>query len=75
MVWERLIAAYGRRCGGPARLDGEILFAEFDVDCDADLILGYNWLREQRLAFLFYSDEVCRAWMHIRPQRPPQAHS
>ncbi len=32
---------------------------EFDVDCDQDLILGYDWLREHCLAFLYDSDEVC----------------
>ena len=26
-------------------LDKETTFIEFDVDCDADLILGYDWLR------------------------------
>ncbi len=32
---------------------------EFDVDCDADLILGYDWLREHGLALLYDSDQVC----------------
>jgi hypothetical protein len=34
-------------------------FVEFDVDCDADLILGYDWLRAHNLAFLYASDAVC----------------
>jgi hypothetical protein len=29
------------------------------VDCDADLILGYDWLRAHDLAFLYASDAVC----------------
>ena len=40
-------------------LDEETAFVEFDVDCDADLILGYDWLRAHDLAFLYSSDEVC----------------
>jgi hypothetical protein len=34
-------------------------FVEFDVDCDTDLILGYNWLRAHDLAFLYASDAIC----------------
>jgi hypothetical protein len=30
----------------------ETVFVELDVDCDADLILGYEWLRAHDLAFL-----------------------
>ena len=30
----------------------ETAFVEFEVACDADLILGYNWLRTHDLAFL-----------------------
>ena len=30
---------------------------ELDVDCDADLVLGYDWPRSRGLAFLY--DEVC----------------
>ena len=40
-------------------LDEETAFVEFEVDCDADLILGYDWLRAHDLAFLYDSDEVC----------------
>ena len=40
-------------------LDEETTFVEFDVDCDADLILGYDWLRAYNLAFLYDTDEVC----------------
>jgi hypothetical protein len=40
-------------------LDEETAFLEFDVDCDADIILGYDWLRAHNLAFLYDSDEVC----------------
>ena len=40
-------------------LDEEASFVEFEVDCDADLILGYDWLRAHDLAFLYDSDEVC----------------
>ncbi len=32
---------------------------KFDVACNADLILGHDWLREHCLAFLYDSDEVC----------------
>jgi hypothetical protein len=34
-------------------------FVEYDVDCDAGLILGYDWLRAHDLAFLYASDAVC----------------
>ena len=40
-------------------LDEETVFAEFDVDCDADLILGYDWLRAHDLAFLYDRDQAC----------------
>ena len=40
-------------------LNEDTSFVEFDVDCDADLILGYDWLRAHGLAFLYDSDEVC----------------
>ena len=40
-------------------LDEQTAFVEFEVDCDADLILGYDWLRAHDLAFLYDSDEVC----------------
>ncbi len=33
-------------------LDEDTAFVEFDVDCDADLILSYDWLRAHDLAFL-----------------------
>jgi hypothetical protein len=29
------------------------------VDCNTDLILGYDWLRAHDLAFLYASDAVC----------------
>ena len=39
----------------------ETFFAELDVDCDADLILGYDWLRahDLRVAFLCDRDQAC----------------
>ena len=40
-------------------LDEDTTFIEFDVDCDADLILGYDWLRSHGLAFLYDTNEVC----------------
>jgi hypothetical protein len=40
-------------------LDEETVFVEFDVDCDADLILGYDWLRAHDLAFLYDRDQAC----------------
>ena len=40
-------------------LDEETAFVEYDVDCDADLILGYEWLRSHGLAFLYDTNEVC----------------
>ena len=32
---------------------------EYALNCDADIILGYDWLRAHDLAFLYDSDEVC----------------
>lgn len=40
-------------------LDEETAFVEFDVDCDADIILGYDWLRAHGLTFLYDANEVC----------------
>ena len=40
-------------------LDEETTFIESDVDCDADIILGYDWLRSHGLAFLYETNEVC----------------
>jgi hypothetical protein len=40
-------------------LDEETTFVEFDVACDADLILGYDWLRAHDLAFVYDTDQVC----------------
>ena len=40
-------------------LDEDTAFVEFDVDCDADLILGHDWLRAHDLAFLYDSDQAC----------------
>ncbi len=40
-------------------LDEETAFVEFDVYCDADLILGYDWLRAHDLAFLYDRDQAC----------------
>ena len=34
-------------------------FVVYDVDCDADLILGYTWLRSHDLAFLYEADQIC----------------
>ena len=41
-------------------LDEETAFVEFDVDCDADIILGYDWLRAHDLAFLYDANQACR---------------
>ena len=35
------------------------LFSVFDVDCDADVILGYDWLRAHDLTFLYDENQVC----------------
>ncbi len=40
-------------------LDEETVFVKFDGDCDADLILGYDWLRAHDLAFLYDRDQAC----------------
>jgi hypothetical protein len=40
-------------------LDEETAFVEFDVDCDADTILGYDWLRAHDLAFFYDTDQAC----------------
>ena len=40
-------------------LDEKMAFVEFDVDCDADIILSYDWLRAHDLAFLYEEDQVC----------------
>ena len=32
---------------------------EFNVDCDADIILGYDWLRAQELNFFCDTNAVC----------------
>ncbi len=38
----------------------ETAFVEFDVDSDADIILGYDWLRAHGdRTFLYDADEVC----------------
>ena len=34
------------------------------MDCDADLILGYDWLRSHSLAFLYDTNEVCLCTEH-----------
>ena len=34
-------------------------FLEFDVDCDADIILGYDWLCAHDLNVLYESNAVC----------------
>ena len=54
-----------RETGGAAQaqlllggLDEETSFVEFDVDCDADIILGYDWLCAHDLNFLHESDAV-----------------
>jgi hypothetical protein len=31
----------------------------WSLDCDATLILGYDWLRAHGLTFLYDSDKVC----------------
>ena len=40
-------------------LDEETAFVEFDVDCDADIILGYDWSRAHDLAFLYDANQAC----------------
>ncbi len=40
-------------------LDEEIAFVEFDVDCYADIILGYDWLLAHDLAFIYDTDQAC----------------
>ncbi len=39
--------------------DEETAFLEFDVDCDAEIILGYDWLRAHDLAFLYDANQAC----------------
>ena len=34
-------------------------FSVFDVDCDADVILGFDWLRAHDLTFLYDENQVC----------------
>ena len=38
--------------GALGGLDEETAFVENDVDCEADIILGYDWLRAHDLALL-----------------------
>ena len=54
-----------RRTGGAARAsarpvlggpDEETALAEDDADCDADIVLGHDWLRARGLAFLYDAD-------------------
>ncbi len=40
-------------------LDSETAFVELDVDCNADLILIYDWLRSHYLIHHYSSNEVC----------------
>jgi hypothetical protein len=40
-------------------LDEETAFVECDVGCDADIILGHDWLHAHGLTFLYDADEVC----------------
>ena len=40
-------------------LDEKTAFVEYDVDCEEDIILAYDWLRAHDLAFLYDSDAVC----------------
>ncbi len=40
-------------------LDEETAFVDFDVDCNANIILGYDWLRAHDLAFLYDTDQAC----------------
>ena len=68
------VTAARRLHGG---LDEETALVEFDADCDADIIFGYDWLRAHDLKFVFDSDAVClcaeRA-VQIGPPRPPGPH-
>jgi hypothetical protein len=34
-------------------------FSILDVDCDADVILGYDWLRAHDLTFLYDENQDC----------------
>jgi hypothetical protein len=40
-------------------LEEETAFVDFDVDCNVDIILSYDWLRAHGLTFLYDADEVC----------------
>jgi hypothetical protein len=35
------------------------LFTVFDLDCDADVILGFPWLRSHGLAFVYEDSQIC----------------
>ena len=39
-------------------LSEETLFTVFDLECDADLILGFSWLRDHGLSFLYADEQV-----------------
>ena len=55
-IHTRFLGSANKLLGG---LDQETAFVEFDVDCDAGIILGYDWLRAHDLNFLYESDAVC----------------
>ncbi len=40
-------------------LNEETAFVEFDVDCNTDIILSYDWLRAHDLAFLYDANQAC----------------
>ena len=40
-------------------LEEPTVFTVFDLDCDADVILGFPWLRSHGLAFVYEDSQVC----------------
>ncbi len=48
-------------CSPSVRLrnPGPTLSTVFDLDCDADVILGFPWLRSHGLAFVYEDSQVC----------------
>ena len=54
-------------------LDEEPAFVDFDVDCDVDLILGYDWLRSHGLTCLYDTNEVCICTERAAPRAAASA--
>ena len=40
-------------------LEEPTVFTVFDLDCDADVILGFSWLRSHGLTFVYEDSQVC----------------